>query len=44
MDIAPKYSGTARPDDTGSALAAIVSPLVAGYVIDVTGKLVSAVS
>jgi len=39
MDIAPKYSGTAAgPDDTGSALGAIVSPLVAGYVIDVTGN------
>jgi MFS family permease len=37
MDIAPKYSGTASGlMNTGSALAAIVSPLVAGYVIDVT--------
>jgi MFS family permease len=40
MDIAPKYSGTAAGlMNTGSALAAIVSPLVAGYVIDVTGNL-----
>jgi MFS family permease len=39
MDIAPKYSGTASGlMNTGSALAAIVSPLVAGYVIDVTGN------
>jgi MFS family permease len=39
MDIAPKYSGTAAGlMNTGSALAAIVSPVVAGYVIDVTGN------
>jgi len=39
MDIAPKYSGTAAGlMNTGSAAAAIVSPLVAGYVIDVTGN------
>jgi MFS family permease len=39
MDIAPKYSGTASGlMNSGSALAAIVSPLVAGYVIDVTGN------
>jgi nitrate/nitrite transporter NarK len=39
MDIAPKYSGTASGlMNTGSALAAIVSPLVAGYVIDLTGN------
>jgi MFS family permease len=39
MDIAPKYSGTAAGlMNTGSALAAIVSPLVAGYVIDATGN------
>jgi len=39
MDIAPKYSGTAAGlMNTGSALAAIVSPLVAGYVIDLTGN------
>jgi len=37
MDIAPKFSGTAAGlMNSGSALAAIVSPLVAGYVIDVT--------
>jgi cyanate permease len=30
MDIAPKFSG--------SALAAIISPLIAGYVIDKTGN------
>jgi MFS family permease len=39
MDIAPKFSGTAAGlMNTGSALAAIVSPLVAGYIIDVTGN------
>jgi nitrate/nitrite transporter NarK len=39
MDIAPKYSGTAAGlMNTGSALAAIVSPLVAGFVIDATGN------
>ncbi len=39
FDIAPKYSGTAAGlMNSGSALAAIVSPLVAGYVIDVTGN------
>jgi MFS family permease len=39
MDIAPKYSGSAAGlMNTGSAFAAIVSPLVAGYVIDVTGN------
>jgi nitrate/nitrite transporter NarK len=39
MDIAPKYSGTAAGlMNTGSAFAAIVSPLVAGFVIDVTGN------
>jgi len=38
MDIAPKYSGTASGlMNTGSALAAIVSPVIAGYVIDQTG-------
>jgi MFS family permease len=38
MDIAPKYSGTAAGlMNTGSALAAIVSPLVAGLVTDYTG-------
>jgi len=39
MDIAPKYSGTAAGlMNMGSALAAIVSPLAAGYVIDLTGN------
>lgn len=39
MDIAPKYSGTASGlMNMGSAFAAIVSPLVAGYVIDLTGN------
>lgn len=39
MDIAPKYSGTAAGlMNMGSAFAAIVSPVVAGYVIDWTGN------
>jgi nitrate/nitrite transporter NarK len=39
MDIAPKYSGTAAGlMNMGSAFAAIVSPLVAGFVIDATGN------
>lgn len=39
MDIAPKYSGTAAGImNSGSALAAIVSPLMAGYLIDLTGN------
>jgi MFS family permease len=38
MDIAPKYAGTASGlMNTGSAFAAIVSPVIAGYVIDKTG-------
>jgi MFS family permease len=38
MDIAPKHAGTASGlMNTGSALAAIVSPVIAGYVIDKTG-------
>jgi sugar phosphate permease len=38
MDIAPRYAGSASGlMNTGSALAAIVSPLIAGYVIDRTG-------
>ena len=37
MDIAPRYSGAASGlMNVGSALAAAVSPLVAGYVIDWT--------
>jgi MFS family permease len=39
MDIAPKFSGTAAGlMNLGSAFAAIVSPLVAGVVIDITGN------
>src|ERR1700744_4925253 len=39
MDIAPKYSGTASGlMNTGSAFAAIVSPLVAGQWLAVTGE------
>ena len=38
MDIAPKYSGTASGlMNSGSALAAILSPVVAGLVTDWTG-------
>jgi MFS family permease len=40
MDIAPQHSGKASGlMNTGSALAAIVSPLVFGYVYDVTGDM-----
>jgi MFS family permease len=39
MDIAPRFSGSASGlMNTGSALAAIISPLLAGYVIDKTGN------
>ena len=39
MDIAPRYAGSASGlMNTGSALAAIVSPLAAGYVIDRTNN------
>jgi ACS family glucarate transporter-like MFS transporter len=39
MDVAPKFSGSASGlMNTGSALAAILSPLVFGYVIDKTGN------
>ena len=39
MDIAPAYSGTASGlMNSGSALAAILSPLVFGIVIDATGN------
>jgi MFS family permease len=39
MDIAPAYSGTASGlMNTGSAAAAILSPLAFGYVADVTGN------
>ncbi len=38
MDIAPSYSGTASGlMNTGSAAAAILSPLAFGYVADITG-------
>jgi sugar phosphate permease len=38
MDIAPRYAGSASGlMNTGSALAAIISPLAGGYVIDKTG-------
>src|SRR5438874_8876264 len=39
MDIAPRYAGTASGMmNTGSALAAIVSPVVFGFIIDKTGQ------
>jgi MFS family permease len=39
MDIAPRFSGFASGFmNSGSALAAIVSPLLAGYIIDKTGN------
>src|SRR6267143_4574008 len=39
MDIAPKYSGTASGMmNTGSALAAILSPIAFGFIADVTGN------
>jgi MFS family permease len=39
MDIAPHYSGTASGlMNTGSALAAIVSPLAFGFIVDRTGN------
>ncbi|GEO98836.1 MFS transporter [Methylobacterium haplocladii] len=38
MDIAPKFAGTASGlMNTGSAVAAIVSPIVFGFVVDKTG-------
>jgi MFS family permease len=38
MDIAPRYSGFASGFmNSGSALAAIVSPLIGGYIVDKTG-------
>jgi sugar phosphate permease len=38
MDIAPKYAGTASGlMNTGSAAAAILSPLAFGYIADLTG-------
>lgn len=39
MDIAPNHSGTASGImNTGSALAAIISPVVGGFIIDLTGN------
>jgi MFS family permease len=39
MDIAPRHSGTASGMmNTGSAFAAIVSPVISGMVIDATGN------
>jgi len=39
MDITPKFSGSASGlMNTGSALAAILSPIVFGYIIDKTGN------
>ncbi|MDB5363741.1 MAG: transporter [Rhodospirillales bacterium] len=39
MDIAPEYSGTASGImNSGSALAAIVSPVIGGWMIDQTGN------
>jgi MFS family permease len=39
MDIAPKYAGTASGlMNSGSALAAILSPIAAGYIIQGTGN------
>jgi len=39
MDIAPRYSGFASGFmNSGSALAAIVSPIIGGYIIDTTGR------
>jgi MFS family permease len=39
MDIAPEFSGTASGMmNTGSALAAIISPVLSGYLIDRLGN------
>jgi MFS family permease len=39
MDIAPKFSGSASGImNAGAALAAIISPVVFGYIVDVTGN------
>jgi len=39
MDIAPRYSGTASGFmNTGSAVAAVLSPILFGYLIDLTGN------
>jgi MFS family permease len=38
MDVAPKYSGTASGImNTGSAIAAFVSPTIFGWLVDITG-------
>jgi MFS family permease len=39
MDIAPRHAGFASGFmNSGSALAAIVSPLIGGYIVDTTGR------
>jgi MFS family permease len=39
MDIAPKHAGTASGImNSGSALAAIISPVIGGWIIDRTGN------
>jgi cyanate permease len=39
MDVAPRYAGTASGlMNTGSAVAAIVSPLAFGLIVDLTGN------
>ncbi len=39
MDVAPRYSGTASGlMNTGSAFAAVVSPIAFGYIVDWTGN------
>jgi len=39
MDVAPRYSGTAAGlMNTGSAVAAILSPIAFGYIVDWTGN------
>jgi len=39
MDVAPKYSGTASGlMNTGSAVAAALSPTAFGYIVDWTGN------
>jgi sugar phosphate permease len=42
MDIAPQYSGTASGlMNTGSAIAAIVSPIAFGAIVDLTGNWIA---
>jgi MFS family permease len=39
MDVAPRYSGTAAGlMNTGSAVAAVLSPIAFGYIVDWTGN------